>query len=530
MARKPLTASSNLDDSWVKDTHGSDQDWDSESEEELPPPQAPEPPRRRVPRKKTHSSPASRASEFIMPSYEDVARSSWIGSGPDNDQRARRRPAKTAEPRHSLKRSQSPPSRREIRGTRKPQVADGSEILNILWSSLIWLAEILGLALRYLQKPLALVLALWLMVGLVVFTRNLIFSTISSGLSPICRVPGASLLGLPFCQPSGLTPGIDPSAHADFSHLVKTQDQFEDIREQTDEMIGVPDSLMMGEISVRSLRSVVEWSVTPIPSKQELLFEINGFIATSTEAKDSLMNFNSHVNRACDSILSNGRWTQRELDELDVKEQEQANRRSSFGGWIAHHLLYPFQPVEFLHSNLLKVYILHTGKIEEEIDRLLKEAQEVLQLLKNLEKNIFAITDIMNSDDNKVQASRDEVLASIWTKFGGNRNKLANSKNQLKALRSVTVHRDKAWQHVVATILRLQQMQGEIQVLKERMQSAGSLPDWPDVPLRVHADAVRLGVERLAAGRIHSREMLDSHLQKSRLDRARESEFQLVDS
>ena len=529
MTRKSLTASSNLDDSWVKETAGSDQDWEPESEEEQPPPEAPDPPRRRVPRKKSHSSAAGRASEFIMPSYEDVSRSSWIDSGPDKDPRARRRPSKMAEPRQRLKRSQSPPSKREIRGVKGQRPADGSEVLNILWSSLIWFAEILGLALRYLQKPLALVLALWLVVGLVVFTRNLLFSSISSALSPVCRLPGASLLGLPFCQPSSLTPRIDPSAHADFSDLVKTQDHFEDLLEKTTEVIGVPHSLKNGEISVRDLRSVVEWAVTPIPSKQELLLEINDFIDTSNQAVNALQKFNAHVGRACDSILSSGRWTQRALDDLDTKEQETASHRSHFAGWFAHYLLYPFQPVQFTHSALLDVYILHTSKVEDEIHRLLEEAQALLQLLQALEERLFAITDIVNRDDNSVRASRDEVLASIWTKLGGNRAKLSQSKNQLKVLRSVTVNRDKAWQHVTATILRLQQMQGEIEVLKERLGSAGSLPDRPDVPLRVHVDSVRLGVERLEAGRMQARELERSHLQKY-LDRPRDGEVYFIDS
>ena len=101
------------------------------------------------------------------------------------------------------------------------------------------------------------------------------------------------------------------------------------------------------------------------------------------------------------------------------------------------------------------------------------------------------------------QASKDEVLSHLWTLIGGNRNLVKKYNKQLLLLREVGQYRRLAFEHVSAVILKLQSMGAELEELKERVGSAELQRDYgrTKVPLDVHLEAIRLGVERLEVAR-----------------------------
>ncbi|EEY17590.1 conserved hypothetical protein [Verticillium alfalfae VaMs.102] len=98
---------------------------------------------------------------------------------------------------------------------------------------LAWVADIVGMALRMLKLPLAMMFAVWLMIGATIILRNMVTQSITTSLSPICKIPGVGALSLPFCPQFGVTPaGSDEQLSAPGGQSV----EFDDLHERPGEL------------------------------------------------------------------------------------------------------------------------------------------------------------------------------------------------------------------------------------------------------------------------------------------------------
>jgi hypothetical protein len=245
--------------------------------------------------------------------------------------------------------------------------------------------------------------------------------------------------------------------------------------------------------------------------RNELVLEFDGFIETARIASYDLQKFNSHVGRAVDQVISTTRWTSRVLDGI----QERDAGRGSINSFINDKLLAPFQPIKYTESVLLDQYIQHTRIVEEEIHKLISEAQALLGVLNNLEDRLEVIHGISTRDGLHTQAMKDEVLGTLWAMVGGNRGKLKNMDRQINLLQAVGMYRKNAMAHVSGTILRLQAIAAGLEDLRERVGSPELLRDRVDIPLSVHIENIELGVERLEEGRKAARKVEDEQIRKT---------------
>jgi hypothetical protein len=261
--------------------------------------------------------------------------------------------------------------------------------------------------------------------------------------------------------------------------------------------------------------------VAPIAdnNRDELVLEFDGFLETARIASYDLQKFNSHVGRAVDNVISTTRWTSRVLDGI----QQQYSSRGAIAGFINDNLLAPFQPQKFTEGVLLDQYIKHAEKVEEEIYRLIEEAQALLMILNNLEDRLDVIHGIATREDVNAKASKEETLSGLWAMLGGHRNKINKVDRQIGLLQQVTSYRRKAYAHVSGTILRLQAMGASLEDLRERVGSPELLRDRVDIPLSVHLETIQRGVERLEEQR-HSVRRLENHHMRETLDRVQEEE------
>jgi hypothetical protein len=250
--------------------------------------------------------------------------------------------------------------------------------------------------------------------------------------------------------------------------------------------------------------------------RNELVLEFDGFIETARIASYDLQKFNSHVGRAVDSVIATTRWTTRVLDGI----QERDATRGSVNAFINDKLLAPFQPVKFTESILLDQYIQHTQIVEEEINKLIIEAQALLQVLINLEDRLEVIHGIAIQDDMKTKAIKEEILGELWSMVGGNRGKLNKMDKKLDLLNQVTVYRKNAYAHVAGTIVRLQAIGAGLEDLRERVGAPELLRDRLDIPLSVHIENIQKGVERLETSRQNTRKLEDAHIRQT-LERSR---------
>ena len=374
----------------------------------------------------------------------------------------------------------------------------------------VWTYDVLGGALHALKTPISYLIAGWLLVGLLVFIRNLLFSSIYSALSPVCRIPGASILNLPMCQsPVTIHYAGDEPPSVHFDQLMNVQNKFEAVLQESAGGVSLPLDMKRGETSIRDLRQVVRFS--QLHSKNELVLEFDGFIETARIASYDLQKFNSHVGRGVDNILATARWTKRVLDSIAERDES----RGALTSFFNDKLLAPFQPIKFTEDALLAQYIQHTRIVEEEINRLVTEAQALLLVLQNLEDRLDVIHGIAVRDNLYAQGSRAEVLSQLWTMLGGNRSKLGKFDSQLRLLGQVNNYRQNAIAHVSGTLVRLQGMGAELEELRERVGGVELLGGKGRVPLSLHIENIEMGVERLERERKGAKELENEELKKS---------------
>ncbi|KAM0720524.1 hypothetical protein Q7P37_004660 [Cladosporium fusiforme] len=341
-------------------------------------------------------------------------------------------------------------------------------------------------------------LAIWLVVGVVMLVGNFLNHTVSNALSPLCRIPGSSFLNLPFC-PIDYIPEL--SGPAEFDKLVDAQSHFEEVLAASATGAFLPLEMKSSESGIRDLKHVVEHSA--LPSRNELVFEFNGFIDTARKASHSLSRFNSRIGRAVDHILSTNRWTLQVIDGVAADDAA----RGTIGKWASKNLniFAPFQPVALSRNVLLDQYLRHTNAVEDQILTLITEAHALLEVLDNLDNRLDLIASIATRDGIQVENGKDELLAQLWTKLGGRRSSVAKLDKQLTLLRDVGNYRRMAWAHVNGAAVKLMAIRDNLEDLRERVAMPDTLGDV--IPLEVHIQNINLGIERLEQQRDAGRKL-----------------------
>lgn len=465
-----------------------------------------------VSRRKKHAGASTRPApepDLVMPSiYGDNLGGSWGGeqqsTGRITSTKARRNLGSSAQSQVAAN------SRYEKFQTEKILEQGSTTMIDMIKSIGAWIIDVLGKALSTLKTPISFILAGYILVGLLLVLRNLFTSSIYSALSPVCRIPGASFLHLPMCQTSAPVKyhGSDPPP-VHFDDLMAVQSKFDAVLEESAGGVSLPLDMKRSEASIRDLRQIVRHS--GLRSKNELVLEFDGFIETARIASYDLQKFNSHVGRGVDNILATARWTKRVLDGIADLESS----RGAISAFFDHRILAPFQPMRFTQDAIFDHYVQHTRLVEEEIHRLIAEAQALLHVLQNLEDRLDVIHGIAVRDDIHLQSSKADVLSQLWTMVGGNRDKLGRFDSQLRLLGHVSTYRQSAIAYVSGTMIKLQGMGAELEELRERVGGVELLGGRRGVPLSVHIENIELGVERLEYGRNRAKELENEALRKT---------------
>lgn len=462
-------------------------------------------------REQPRASPRSSAeTDFVMPSiHEDGPENLWFDrKNPRRRKGISRGPSVPVES-EGMDRAEKFGSRNLAPTTHvQPEITSDSVAI-FLKSVVNWIYDVTGGALGKLKTPLSYFLAVYLFIGLLTFFRNLLTSSVYSALSPVCRIPGASLLSLPMCysEASVQYHGDEPQP-VQFDRLMNVQSKFEAVLEESAGRVSLPLDMKRSETSIRDLRQVVRYS--NLHSKNELVLEFDGFVETARIASFDLQKFNSHVGRGVDNILATARWTKRVLEGIELRD----GSKGAIISFFHDKLLTPFQPLKFTENTLLDQYVQYTRIVEQEINSLIDEAQALLRVLQNLEDRLDVIHGITVRDDLHAQGSRAEVLSQLWTKMGGNRNNLGKFDSQLRLLGQVNTYRQSAIAHVSGTMIKLQGMGAELEELRERVGGVELLGGSRGVPLSVHIENIELGVERLEECRNRAKGIENEELRK----------------
>ena len=123
-----------------------------------------------------------------------------------------------------------------------------------------WCLDVLGGSLKVLKTPITYILAVWMLFGAGVMLRNLVTNSVYASLSPVCRIPGASLLNLPFCPVYQVDKSNGPPPPVEFEQLMTVQSKFEEVLEESAGGVSLPMDMKRGEASIRDLRQLVKYS------------------------------------------------------------------------------------------------------------------------------------------------------------------------------------------------------------------------------------------------------------------------------
>lgn len=383
---------------------------------------------------------------------------------------------------------------------------DAADYMHFMWrivSPIVTLVlGVLSLAFTIVKPILTIVLAFWLLSYL---ARYALRSTMTQSMSPICNIPGVSNF-IPFCST------MKAAGPVEFDQLMTVQSAFEDVLASSAVGQNLPLDMKRSEASIRDLRVVVQYS--QLPSRNELGFELTGFIDTARQAAGDLTKFNSRIGRAVDQVLSTNRWT---LSVLDGAVEKQ-NSQGSVERFLANTVFSPFQNAQWSEDLLLQQYLRHTGAVEEQIQSLILEAQALLAILQNLEDRIEVIYSIAKRDGIAVKDSRDKLFLDLWTWVGGNRSSMKKHDEQLDLLGQLDVYRKTAWAHVTGTLLKLQSIAADLEDLRDRVAAPDLLAARKDIPLRMHIENIQLGLDRLESQRMKVKGV-EAQTQRRVLDR-----------
>lgn len=440
------------------------------------------------PRKRNTKMTQSTGSDFIMP---------FVDNGPYYD-RQESTTMSSRLPRSSTRATQERNLQTATRGTRqrpsRSYIQD--EEPNAFWpnvlSSFVQFAlSVLGIALSFLKPVLGYALALWLLVGGFIFARNLVFTSINTALTPLCHIPGSSLLNLPFCSSAIQSSG--PKPQAEFNKLVDVTSKFEDILIDSVNEGHIPADLKRSESSIRDLGSIIPYS--GLPSKNELGQELHNFAALAKQASNDLTKYNSRTSLGMDKIITTNKWT---LQILEGIKDDEANRGAIPRFIESINIFAPFLPDMKMSEDLvIDQYMRHTSDIQAEITLLIAQAESLLKVLDELENRLDVIYGITIRDGVKVEGSREELLSQLWTRLGGNKSSVARMEAQLKMLGNVLAYRRTATAHVSGTITKLRDISANLEDLKVRVTLPENLGAKGEMPLAFHIEQIQMGVDRL---------------------------------
>ncbi|ORY57216.1 uncharacterized protein BCR38DRAFT_449934 [Pseudomassariella vexata] len=371
-----------------------------------------------------------------------------------------------------------------------------------------WCISVVGMALRYAKWPIAIMLAIYMTIGAGMIAKNMITESISASMSPLCRIPGASFLDLPFCPDMPAMPGAKNGTHpVEFDELMSVQAQFEKVLEDSAQGVSLPMEMKRAEASVRDLRTLVKFS--DLPAREELVYEFDGYIDTVRTIATDLQRFNTHVGSVVDSVIAINRFTTRYIDSIALTREANDNVVSRWSNWIFS----PFQPAVFDERMLLDMYVENTAQVSDKIGSLILEAQAALRLLDLAENHLQAINENVVRSGKVVKDEQHEVFWTLWTLVGANARRLHNLKAQLGLLRQVDKQRSTAVMQLVGL---------------DRVSAPELLVDQANIPLSVHVETINAGIERLEGARMRIKAEENERIQQA-LKRARPDDDRLID-
>ncbi|KAH7927943.1 hypothetical protein BV22DRAFT_1031279 [Leucogyrophana mollusca] len=351
--------------------------------------------------------------------------------------------------------------------------------------SLNYTVDVVGRAIRYLRKPLSFLLFLW-MFG---FLLSHISRSLRAAFSPLCILPVISRTAL--CTPVN-TATPPPLKWADFPELMKVQSStFERLLDESTSGSGLSLEVRKAGIVTTDLTVLVRGS--RLKSNDILGDLLAKFSKDAKRVARGLTKLHSKVGGAVDEVMAVNAYAMRTIQEA------QSNAPSPY----SLKALIPFGRGPPTQEIVIGAFTDAMDTMSRAIERLILEAEVSIARLDELEEDLKAIHEVVFREDASTTYEKNELLAQLWTRLGGNKRALRAYDDRLELLQDLGHYREGARGHVLQAMQTLYSMSDDMEDLRERV--AG--PELGDgrIPLDVHIVSIQKGLERLKEGQVRAR-------------------------
>ncbi|KAH0833333.1 hypothetical protein J3R83DRAFT_12401 [Lanmaoa asiatica] len=380
--------------------------------------------------------------------------------------------------------SPSPSGNRSTKGRKKAPIVEKEEVQKALAAGARFTAsyafDVLRGSIEKMRKPLSWFLCLYMFAWLV----SRMTPTIRTAFSPLCIIPGISK--------SALCVLIQPVPSVNFEKLANIQGStFEQLVGESAGGSQLSIEVLRAEMATQDLSLLVRYS--DLKSKDNIADMLRTIGTDAKKTGRGLSKLNAKVVGAIDEVMA--------LNNYAMVTIESAHKKAP------PRLLQAISPVRLgptAEEVITEAFTLAMDESEQAIEKLILEAEVSWQNLEQLDADIGTLHEMITREDKHTTAERDELLGELWTKLGGNKKAVQDYGGRLALLNGLGEYRKQAVAHVKAALRALHTMSDDLEVLRERVAAPGLLES--KLPLHVHMDSIRNGLERLQEGRTTSRE------------------------
>jgi hypothetical protein len=517
----PLLAYGNLNDmasqydlnsSW--DALDSDDGYNASSLDDNSPMDSPPQPKRRSNRISDRGTPTSSrrgtpravststdaAQSFVMPSPysppntfspRKPARRTTPVTQPVRESTPTRRVSRTKPTPQTKKERVESPNQPETPSKKFQEVASQFGISALDFSSTVFW-DMLG----WLRPFISFILAFLFLIGLVIYALQTARSYVPSLPSFDFQLPTPSICSLPLISHLSYCSTDQPyrSSSPEFENLVKVQDELKSILDLSEATSLFPYEFDRTESPIIELRDVIKWN-SQLPSKADLMMQLDQFITFSRSTKADLTSFSVHLGGSYDKIVSMNRHTLQVLDRIIKDEDSQSTFSKILGTFTGSSGTYS-------EADVVRQYLRHADTVEGQTDALILEGQNLLIQLENLDSMLDVIRETANRDLAELKNSKDELFSSLWTFLGGNSVDKKRLNRNIAVAEQLKDTRTAAAAVVRKTIEELRRVKNGLIDVTARVAIPRNRGHMDRLEIEEHVRYVTDGLERLYTARL----------------------------
>lgn len=162
-------------------------------------------------------------------------------------------------------------------------------------------------------------------------------------------------------------------------------------------------------------------------------------------------------------------------------------------------------------AHVAKLFDKAMSFMHSELVSLKSIAESTLKDQAALEEQLKTIHTLVAMEEVTINLERDELLGNLWGLFGGNRKELKQYEYNLALLQAISIHRKQAQSYVINTLQTLEETSVDLEILRGRIAQT-SLDESSTLPLEVHIQSLKAGINRLRGNRVSQQRPSRSNL------------------